>query len=142
MWMSCMRKQIQRTMGLIMFLSPYYLYIQASCIAFLLTYLSRRNNNRAGRRARKKAKYTIIYTMIGKKMLALFLAALPAVLVFVAPDVHDFVASKVWTAGDKKWTTQDLANMSKTKTMAVAVTEMTSSAVRKSGIKKALKLNE
>eukprot|EP00904_Undaria_pinnatifida_P005351 jgi/Undpi1/1946/HiC_scaffold_12.g05333.m1 len=79
--------------------------------------------------------------MIGKKILALFLAGVPTALVLMAPDIHGFVARKVWTQADKRWSTKDLAHMSKTKTMAVAVTEFTSAA-RQSGSKKALKFNE
>ena len=79
--------------------------------------------------------------MIGKKMLALFLAGVPAALVLMAPDIHDFVARKIWTHADKRWSTKDLAHMSKTKTMAVAVTEFTSAA-QQSGAEKTLKFNE
>ena len=73
--------------------------------------------------------------MTGKKMLAIFLAVLPAAFVFMAPAIHGFVSSKIWTAAAKTWTTRDLAELSKTKTMAAAVNEM-ASAVRQSGAKK------
>ena len=65
-------------------------------------------------------------TMGCKKTFAILLASLlPAALVFVAPDAQRFVPDNVSGVTVKAWTTQDLVQMGKSKTMAVAVSIVT-----------------
>ena len=77
-----------------------------------------------------------------KKTFAILLASLLSVaLVFVAPGAQQVVSdNSSGVAEKKKWTTQDLVQMGKSKAMAAAVSYMTRDAQQAGA--KALKLDE
>eukprot|EP00904_Undaria_pinnatifida_P005357 jgi/Undpi1/1951/HiC_scaffold_12.g05338.m1 len=76
-----------------------------------------------------------------KKTFAILLASLLSVaLVFVAPGAQQVVSDNSLGVAEKKWTTQDLVQMGKSKAMAAAVSYMTRDAQQAGA--KALKLDD
>ena len=90
-----------------------------------------------GERQRKTTEHHLRHhnqrssTMGCKKIFAILLASLLfAALVSVAPGTQRVVSDNSSGVADKKWTTQDLVQMGKSKAMAAAVSYMASDALQ------------